>query len=115
MNAGMKDQLNVMSKFLNIGMNLQQVIAASTWRPAQVIHQEYLGHISTGAVADIAIFSLLKGKFGFVDSGGFSMQGDQKLQCEVTVRAGKVVYDLNGISRPTWETPTTGGNQAKPK
>ena len=115
MNAGMKDQLNVMSKFLNIGMNLQQVIAASTWRPAQVIQQEYLGHISTGAVADIAIFSLLKGKFGFVDSGGFSMQGDQKLQCEVTVRAGKVVYDLNGISRPAWETPTTGGNQAKPK
>jgi dihydroorotase len=115
MNAGMKDQLNVMSKFLNIGMNLQQVIAASTWRPAQVIQQEYLGHISTGAVADIAIFSLLKGKFGFVDSGGFSMQGDQKLQCEVTVRAGKVVYDLNGISRPTWETPSTGGNQAKPK
>jgi dihydroorotase len=115
MNAGMKDQLNVMSKFLNIGMNLQQVIAASTWLPAKVIHQEDLGHISTGAVADVAIFSLLKGKFGFIDSGGFSMQGDQKLQCELTIREGKVVYDLNGISRPAWDAPSTTSNAAKPK
>jgi dihydroorotase len=115
MNAGMKDQLNVMSKFLNIGMNLQQVIAASTWLPAKVIHQEDLGHISTGAVADVAIFSLLKGKFGFIDSGGFSMQGDQKLQCELTIREGKVVFDLNGISRPAWDAPSTTTNAAKPK
>lgn len=103
MNAGMKDQLNVMSKFLNIGMNVQQVIAASTWHPAQVIHREDLGHISNGAVADVAVFTLLKGKFGFVDSGGFSMQGTQKLQCELTFREGKIVYDLNGISMPAWD------------
>jgi dihydroorotase len=107
MNAGMKDQLNVMSKFLNMGMSVQQVIAASTWHPAKVIHREDLGHISPGAVADIAVFSLLNGKFGFVDSGGFSMQGTQKLQCELTVREGNVVYDLNGISRPAWDAPGT--------
>jgi len=113
MNAGMKDQLNVMSKFLNIGMNLQQVIAASTWKPAQVIHQEDLGHISPGAGADIAVFSLLKGKFGYIDSGGFSMQGDQKLQCELTVRDGTIVYDLNGISKTAWDAPVS--TAAKPK
>lgn len=111
MNGGMKDQLNVVSKFLNMGMNLQQVIAASTWHPAQVIHRDDLGHLSGGAVADLAIFSLLKGKFGFVDSGGFSMQGSQKLQCELTVRDGKIVYDLNGISRPAWDA----SEQAKTK
>jgi dihydroorotase len=105
MNAGMKDQLNVMSKFLNIGMTIQQVIAASTWHPAQVIHREDLGNISAGAVADIAVFSLLKGKFGFIDSGGFSMQGTQKLQCELTFREGEIVYDLNGTSRPAWDAP----------
>ncbi|WP_276373657.1 amidohydrolase/deacetylase family metallohydrolase [Chryseolinea sp. H1M3-3] len=103
MNGGMKDQLNVMSKFLNMGMTLQQVIAASTWHPAQVIHREDLGNLSPGTEADVAVFSLLKGKFGYVDSGGFSMQGNQKLQCELTVREGKVVYDLNGISRPDWD------------
>jgi dihydroorotase len=102
MNAGMKDQLNVMSKFLNMGMTVQEVITASTLNPAQVIHRDELGHISVGAVADIAVFSLRKGKFGFIDSSGFRMDGDQKLDCELTVREGKVVYDLNGISRPLW-------------
>ncbi|MGC3946136.1 MAG: amidohydrolase/deacetylase family metallohydrolase [Chryseolinea sp.] len=103
MNAGMKDQLNIMSKFLNMGMNVQQVMAASTWHPAQAIKHEELGHLSPGAVADVAVFSLQKGKFGFIDSGGFRMDGDQKLETELTVRAGKVVWDLNGISRPSWK------------
>jgi dihydroorotase len=113
MNAGMKDQLNVMSKFLNMGMTLQQVIAASTWHPAKVIHQEDLGHLSAGTGADIAVFTLLKGKFGYIDSGGFKMQGDQKLQCELTIRDGEVVFDLNGISRPAWDAPAT--TEAKTK
>jgi len=103
MNGGMKDQLNVMSKFLNMGMNLQQVIQASTWNPAKVIQQEDLGHLSAGAAADVALFSMRKGKFGFIDSSGFKMEGDQKLECELTIRDGKVVYDLNGISRPAWD------------
>jgi dihydroorotase len=90
---------------LNIGMNLQQVIAASTWHPAQVIHREDLGHLTANSVADVALFTLQKGKFGFIDSGGFSFQGTQKLQCELTIRDGKVVYDLNGISRPAWDAP----------
>ncbi len=111
MNAGMKDQLNVMSKMLNIGMNLQQVIAASTWHPAQVIKREELGHISAGAGADVAVFALQKGKFGYIDSGGFAFQGTQKLQCELTIRDGKVVYDLNGISRPLWDAPQAAGSQ----
>jgi dihydroorotase len=102
MNAGMKDQLNVMTKFLNMGMSLQQVIQASTWNPAKVIQQEELGHLTAGAGADIAIFSLRKGKFGFIDSSGFKMDGDQMLDCELTIRDGAVVYDLNGLSRPYW-------------
>jgi len=102
MNAGMKDQLNVMSKFLNMGMTVQEVFAASTLHPAQVIHRDDLGHLSVGSVADVAVFSLRKGKFGYIDSSGFRMDGDQKLDCELTVREGKVVYDLNGISRPLW-------------
>ena len=111
MNAGMKDQLNVMSKFLNIGMTLQQVIAASTWHPAQVIKREELGHITAGAGADVAVFALQKGKFGYIDSGGFALQGTQKLQCELTIRDGKIVYDLNGISRPLWDAPQSAGTQ----
>ena len=35
MNAGMKDMLNVMSKFLALGLSLEEVIARSTWNPAR--------------------------------------------------------------------------------
>ncbi|PGH37598.1 MAG: amidohydrolase/deacetylase family metallohydrolase, partial [Candidatus Nephrothrix sp. EaCA] len=58
--------------------------------------------LSVGAVADIALFSSRKGKFGFIDSSGFKMEGEQKLDCELTIREGKIVYDLNGISRPSY-------------
>lgn len=107
MNAGMKDLSNVMSKFLNLGMPLPEVVAATTWKSASAIGMGELGHLSAGAVADIAIFAVRKGKFGFIDSGGFRLDGDQKLECEFTIRAGKIVYDLNGISRPPWTVGTT--------
>ncbi len=103
MNGGMKDMLNVMSKFLNMGMNLQEVIAASSWKPAQVINREDLGHLSEGAVADIAVFTVREGTFGFVDVRRNRMDGNKKLACELTVREGKVVYDLNGISSSIWK------------
>jgi len=102
MNGGMKDMLNVMSKFLNMGMNLQEVIAASSWKPAQVINREDLGHLSEGAVADIAVFTVREDTFGFVDVRRNRMDGTKKLECELTVREGKVVFDLNGISSQIW-------------
>jgi len=103
MNAGMKDMLNVMDKFLAMGMSLDDVILRSTWNPAREIKQEQLGHLSSGAVADIAVFKLEKGNFGFVDMYGARLRGTQKLTCELTLREGKVVYDLNGMTRPDWD------------
>ena len=63
MNAGMKDMLNLMSKFLNMGMSMDDVIACSTWHPAREIHHEELGHLSIGAPADIAVLRLADGRF----------------------------------------------------
>lgn len=103
MNAGMKDMLNVMDKFLALGMSVDDVIARSTWNPAREIKHEELGHLSTGAVADLAVFKLEKGNFGFTDMNGARLRGTQKLTCELTLRDGKVVYDLNGITRPDWD------------
>jgi dihydroorotase len=103
MNGGMKDMLNVMSKFLNMGMNLQEVIATSTWEPAQVINRTDLGHLSEGAVADIAVFSMRNGEFGFIDVQKKRLDGTKKLECELTVMGGEVMYDLNGISSPAWD------------
>jgi dihydroorotase len=104
MNAGMKDMLNVMSKFLAMGMPLDDVIAKSTWAPARAIKQESLGHLSVGAVADVAVLRLETGKFGFVDHYGARLSSTQKLTAELTVRDGKVVYDLNGMTSPEWTT-----------
>jgi dihydroorotase len=104
MNAGMKDMLNVMDKFLAMGLPLDQVIALSTWNPAREVKQETLGHLSVGAPADVAVLRLEKGQFGLVDMYGARMSSTQRLVCELTVRDGKVVYDLNGLSRPDWKT-----------
>jgi dihydroorotase len=103
MNAGMKDMLNVMSKFLALGMPLPEVIARSTWNPARQIRQETLGHLSAGAPADLAVLRVERGHFGFVDIDGVRMAGSERLACEVTVRAGAVVYDLNGLSGTDWD------------
>ncbi len=102
-NAGMKDQLNVMSKFLNMGMPLDDVIYRSTWNPARIIHREQLGHLSAGALADIAVLRVEKGQFAFVDSWGARMDGAQRLTGELTVASGRVVYDLNGTTRERWD------------
>tara|TARA_R110002012_G_scaffold37977_2_gene106117 strand:- start:520 stop:1773 length:1254 start_codon:yes stop_codon:yes gene_type:complete len=102
MNGGMKDMLNIMSKFINMGMPVKQVIECATWNPAQYIKRTDLGHLTVGAVADLTILNLRKGNFGFIDTQGKKMMGDQKLECELTLREGDVVWDLNGISRPIW-------------
>ncbi|HEX3684046.1 MAG TPA: amidohydrolase/deacetylase family metallohydrolase [Bryobacteraceae bacterium] len=104
MNAGMKDMLNVMSKFLAMGLSIDQVIAWSTWNPAREIHHEELGNLSVGSVADVSVLRVEHGKFGFTDMYGARMDGAQKFVCELTIKGGKVVYDLNGISRPDWRT-----------
>ena len=106
MNSGMKDILNTMSKFLNLGMPLRDVIKANTSRAAEVIKRPELGQLSAGAEADIAVLGLRKGSFGFIDSGGNRMAGEQKLECEMTIKAGQVVWDLNGRSRPMWTEGT---------
>jgi dihydroorotase len=103
MNGGMKDMLNVMSKFLAMGMSPSDVIVRSTWNPAKQIKREDLGHLTPGAVADVAVLRLEKGSFGFLDMNNARLRGNTRFVCELTVRDGVVVYDLNGISATDWE------------
>jgi dihydroorotase len=116
MNTGMKDMLNVMDKFLAMGMSVDDVIAKSTWAPAKEIHREELGNLSVGAPADVAVLGMRKGSFGFWDMNGGRMAGTQKLECELTVRAGKILYDLNGMARDEWQKLPAGyGPQGDPR
>jgi dihydroorotase len=108
MNAGMKDMLNVMSKFLALGLSLEEVVARSTWNPARVVKHPELGNLSVGSPADVTVLGLQTGRFGFVDSFGGRLSGEKKLVCEMTLRDGKIVYDLNGLARPDWESAPKG-------
>ena len=103
MNAGMKNMTNVMSKFLNMGMSLDEVILRSTWNPAREIQREEFGNLSVGSPADVAVLRLAQGDFGFTDVYGARLRGHQKLVAELTVHNGLVVWDLNGIAREDWD------------
>ena len=103
MNAGMKSMLNIMSKYMAIGMSIEDVITRATWNAATSIKREDLGNLGEGSVADIAVLSMLNGKFGFIDAGGNRLEGDRKLEAELTIRAGKIVWDLNGIAAKEWK------------
>ncbi len=103
MNAGMKDLSNVASKFLAMGYTLPEVISRVTWAPAQVIHRPDLGHLSVGAEADVAVFDLRKGDFGFIDVRNNKVGGSEKLEAQLTIRAGKVVWDLNGLAATAFD------------
>jgi len=103
MNGGMKDLSNVMSKFLAMGMSIQDVVLRTTWNPANVIRRKELGNLSVGADADVAVFNIRKGDFGFIDVRKTKLKGTQKIETELTVRGGKIVWDLNGISTPSWD------------
>lgn len=103
MNGGMKDLANVISKFLNMGMTLQEAITRTTVNPARVINRPELGNLSPGTEADVAVLNLRKGDFGFLDVRGTKLNGTQKLEAELTVRAGKIVWDLNGVAATPWD------------
>lgn len=93
---------NVMSKLLNLGATMEQVVERSTITPAKAIRRPELGLLKEGGVADIAVFSLDRGRFEFLDSGRGKLTGDKNLRCILTVRKGKVVWDSEGLSLTDW-------------
>jgi dihydroorotase len=111
MNNGMKDVLNVADKMMVLGETLQQVVAQMTWHPAREMKQEQLGNLSVGAIADVAVLSVETGNFGFVDMYNTKRMGTSKLDCQLTLKDGKVVYDLNGISSDKWDATQHSADQ----
>lgn len=98
MNSAMKDMANVMSKFMAMGLSLEQVVEIATWKTAKAIGHSELGNLKEGNPGDLVLFRLREGVFGFMDSAGNSIGGSSKLEIEMTLRQGKVVWDLNGLA-----------------
>ncbi len=105
MNSSTKDMLNVASKFMAIGLSLQEVVAEMTSHPAHEIKHDELGNLSAGAIADVAVLRVEKGHFGFTDMVNARFDGNQKLVAELTIKDGKIVYDLNGLESLPWDAP----------
>ena len=105
MNSATKDILNVASKFMAMGLSLPEVVADMTAHPAHQIRHDELGNLSVGAVADVAVLGLQKGRFGFTDMVNGRLDGNSKLVAELTIKDGKIVYDLNGLEAAPWSAP----------
>lgn len=95
MNGAMIDMTTVMSKFLAIGMPLTDIIRASTTTPANIIGHPELGHLTVGAIADLTVLNKISGRFNYMDVAGGSVQGNNRLICEMTFKDGQVVWDWN--------------------
>ena len=104
MNAGMKDLTNVMSKMLNLGAPLADVIRMATLSAAQAIKRPQLGNLDIGAEADVTVLKVESGHFGFLDSAGAQNPGARRIMAEMTVRRGDIVWDLNGRAGGDWKT-----------
>jgi dihydroorotase len=78
-------------------MSLKDVINSATWSTASEIKRNDLGNLAAGSEADIAIISVRKGTFGFVDTKNNKLTGDRRLEAEMTIKAGRVVWDMNGL------------------
>ena len=80
----------VMSKFLNMGFSLNDVVSMATEKPARVIDREdKLGTLKVGAPADLSIMELVEGPVEFVDTVKNLRRGDKYLKPVQTVKAGR--------------------------
>lgn len=89
-NGPVYDLVTEASKFLAIGMTLDQVVERATLRPTHLFNFGVeLGTLRPGSVADITILDVREGSFVFGDSTGKKRTGKQKLQSVAAIRAGK--------------------------
>ncbi len=102
-NAAVLNTLHTASKCLAMGMPLQEVVYRTTVTPARAIRRPQLGTLSEGAEADVAVLRLLPGRQRYIDCGRAYFEGEGRLECAMTLRAGRVVWDPTGLSMPFWE------------
>jgi dihydroorotase len=94
-----------------MGMTLSEAIERATWGPAQAIGRQDLGHLTEGSIADIAVLRMEKGRFGFQDAGGERIRGRRNLVVEMTIREGRIIWDLQGRLSQSWSRGRVNGQE----
>ena len=97
------DLPTTMTKFLSLGMSLDQVVAACTINPARAMGwQDRLGSLEPGREADLAVIELVPGTAKLYDSVGKELIVDQRIVARWTIRQGEV---SQGHSKESLVTP----------
>jgi dihydroorotase len=89
------DNLVTMSKLLCLGMELKDVIKATTINVAKAIRRPELGTLKPGSPGDATVLEIQNGKFEYIDVLGEVMMGDKKLVCADVVVGGRLWRELN--------------------
>jgi dihydroorotase len=103
LNASALDTLHTVSKCIAIGMPLAEAIQRTTLIPARAIRRTDLGTLSEGAVADVAVLRWDPRPRRFTDCGRATLDGSGELVCELTLRAGRIVWNPTGMGMPHWQ------------
>ncbi|MCW2780365.1 MAG: amidohydrolase [Marmoricola sp.] len=101
---------SVLSKFLALGLPLEDVLSRATLGPARIVglDREGVGTLRPGAPADLALLRLVAEPSAFVDTREHDFTGSERLETAVTVRGGAVVFD----GRPTTPATSTDRNSS---
>src|SRR3989475_1046400 len=102
-NGAVVSMITTMSKFLAMGVPLEDLIRRSTVNPAREIGRPELGTLAPGSDADIAVIELERGSFSYTDCGGAKLTGNVRLVNRMTVRAGRILHNPTGLGAPEWE------------
>ena len=95
---------NTMGAILAMGVPLADVTARSTIAPPREIGQPELGTLTSGSDADVAVLALDAGEFGFVACGQDRLAARQRFRCVLTIRAGQIVFNPDGLGLPSWDS-----------
>ena len=85
------DQVTTLSKFMHLGMSMEDVVRLSTETTAKTLGMDgKLGTLRVGAAGDVALLRLEEGKFALTDSKGVSVEARRKLTHVRTIMGGRV-------------------------
>jgi len=89
--VGELDLATTLSKFLHLGVSLEEVIRRATANPAKALaFPSGTGSLKAGSIADAAVFELREAPWEMVDSMGEKRLGKWRLRPMATVKAGHI-------------------------
>jgi dihydroorotase len=113
----MFDLPTTLSKFLNLGLSLPEVIERATSKAAQAMRRPDLGSLKPGSLADVALFRIDEGDYTFYDIQMSPRKGTKLLVNTLTMIGGEVLPRTPEKERMIWATlpPVQEGKQRRPE